>query len=121
MEASDVVLEVLDARDPLGCRCVQVEQAILDSGSNKKLILLLNKIGEAVSVTCFRGDVHLQWRLFLADLVPKDVVQSWLKHLRNEFPTVAFKASTQTQKHNLVRCFFATYCTCCSVKCIEYR
>ncbi len=45
VEASDVVLEVLDARDPLGCRCVQVEQAVLDSGSNKKLILVLNKIG----------------------------------------------------------------------------
>lgn len=46
VEASDVVLEVLDARDPLGCRCVQVEQSILASGSNKKLILVLNKIGE---------------------------------------------------------------------------
>ena len=46
VEASDVVLEVLDARDPLGCRCVQVEQAVLAAGSNKKLILVLNKIGE---------------------------------------------------------------------------
>ncbi|XP_064400040.1 guanine nucleotide-binding protein-like 3 homolog [Halichondria panicea] len=79
VEASDVVLEVLDARDPLGCRCVQVEQAVLDSGSNKKLILVLNKI----------------------DLVPREVVEKWLKHLRNEFPTVAFKASTQSQKHHL--------------------
>lgn len=46
VEASDVILEVLDARDPLGCRCLQVEQAILSSGTNKKLILVLNKIGE---------------------------------------------------------------------------
>ena len=30
-------------------------------------------------------------------------MEAWLKHLRNEFPTVAFKASTQTQKQNLVR------------------
>ena len=45
VEASDVVLEVLDARDPLGCRCLQVEQAVLSSGANKKLILVLNKIG----------------------------------------------------------------------------
>ena len=46
VEASDVVLEVLDARDPLGCRCFQVEQAVLSSGTNKKLILVLNKIGK---------------------------------------------------------------------------
>ena len=37
------------------------------------------------------------------DLVPRSIVEAWLKHLRNEFPTVAFKASTQTQKQNLVR------------------
>lgn len=45
VEASDVVLEVLDARDPLGCRCLQVEKAVLSSGANKKLILVLNKMG----------------------------------------------------------------------------
>lgn len=45
IEASDVVLEVLDARDPLGCRCPQVEEAIVQSG-HKKLILVLNKSGE---------------------------------------------------------------------------
>ena len=37
------------------------------------------------------------------DLVPRSIVEAWLKHLRNEFPTVAFKASTQTQKQDLVR------------------
>ena len=36
------------------------------------------------------------------DLVPRENVEKWLKYLRNEFPTIAFKASTQTQKHNLV-------------------
>ena len=46
VEASDVVLEVLDARDPLGCRCYQVEQAVMAAGTDKKLILVLNKIGE---------------------------------------------------------------------------
>lgn len=45
VEASDIIIEVLDARDPLGCRCPQVEEAVLTSGKNKKLILLLNKIG----------------------------------------------------------------------------
>ncbi|NP_001161618.1 nucleostemin-like protein [Saccoglossus kowalevskii] len=81
VDASDVILEVLDARDPLGCRCPQVEQAVLASGTNKKIVLVLNKI----------------------DLIPKELIEKWLKHLRNEFPTVAFKASTQTQKQNLSR------------------
>ena len=37
-----------------------------------------------------------------ADLVPKSNVEEWLKHLRSEFPAIAFKASTQSQKENLV-------------------
>ncbi|NWW15495.1 GNL3 protein, partial [Falcunculus frontatus] len=72
LEASDVVLEVLDARDPMGCRCPQLEQAVTCSGGNKKLLLVLNKI----------------------DLVPKDNVEKWLNYLKKELPTVAFKSAT---------------------------
>ncbi|EHH60918.1 Guanine nucleotide-binding protein-like 3-like protein [Macaca fascicularis] len=82
VEYSDVILEVLDARDPLGCRCFQMEEAVLRAQGNKKLVLVLNKI----------------------DLVPKEVVEKWLDYLRNELPTVAFKASTQHQVKNLNRC-----------------
>ncbi|KAM9577523.1 guanine nucleotide-binding protein-like 3-like protein isoform 1-T1 [Trichechus inunguis] len=82
VDYSDVILEVLDARDPLGCRCFQMEEAVLRAEGNKKLVLVLNKI----------------------DLVPKEVVEKWLDYLRNELPTVAFKASTQHQIKNLNRC-----------------
>jgi len=81
VEAADVVLEVLDARDPLGSRCPQVEKAILDSGPNKRLVFVLNKI----------------------DLIPNDNLLAWLKYLKNEFPTVPFKASTQMQKNHISR------------------
>ncbi|XP_031236354.1 guanine nucleotide-binding protein-like 3-like protein [Mastomys coucha] len=83
VEYSDVILEVLDARDPLGCRCFQMEETVLQAEGNKKLVLVLNKI----------------------DLVPKEIVEKWLEYLRNELPTVAFKASTQHhQVKNLTRC-----------------
>lgn len=77
VESADVILEVLDARDPLGSRCPQVEQLVINSG--KKLVLVLNKI----------------------DLIPKSNLDAWLKYFRQELPTVAFKASTQSQNDNL--------------------
>ncbi|RHZ47322.1 hypothetical protein Glove_585g11 [Diversispora epigaea] len=79
IDAADVILEVLDARDPLGCRTKEVEKMILDSGLGKRIILVLNKI----------------------DLVPKENVVEWLTYLRKEYPTVAFKSSTQNQRNNL--------------------
>ncbi|XP_027927631.1 guanine nucleotide-binding protein-like NSN1 [Vigna unguiculata] len=79
IEASDVLLEVLDARDPLGTRCPEIENMVMKSGPDKRLVLLLSKI----------------------DLVPKEALEKWLKYLREELPTVAFKCSTQQQRLNL--------------------
>ncbi|KAK2076812.1 hypothetical protein QBZ16_005038 [Prototheca wickerhamii] len=80
-EAADVIIEVIDARDPEGGRCRDVERFVRSKGANKKVVLLLNKI----------------------DLVPKPVLTAWLKHLREELPTIPFKASTQQQAQNLGR------------------
>lgn len=45
VENSDIILEVLDARDPLGCRCNEIEaQALGMGGGKKKIIFVLNKI-----------------------------------------------------------------------------
>ena len=79
MTKADIILEVLDARDPLACRAPEIEAMILRAAGDKKLVLVLNKI----------------------DLVPPSVVQAWLKYLRQSFPAVAFKASTQQQKSHL--------------------
>mmetsp|Transcript_35944 Transcript_35944/g.44631 ORF Transcript_35944/g.44631 Transcript_35944/m.44631 type:complete len:495 (+) Transcript_35944:168-1652(+) len=81
IDLSDVVLFVLDARDPNSCRASLVENMVLQHARKKRLVFILNKI----------------------DLVPKEVVEDWLTVLRREFPTVAFRASTQQQKSKLGR------------------
>lgn len=45
VEASDVIIQVLDARDPLGSRCLDVERMVHKAGGLKRIVLLLNKIG----------------------------------------------------------------------------
>ena len=40
--------------------------------------------------------------LHVVDLVAKENVEKWLKYLRNEFPTIPFKSSTQLQSDRLV-------------------
>jgi nuclear GTP-binding protein len=44
IENSDVVLEVLDARDPMSCRSKELEAEIINHKDEKKIILILNKI-----------------------------------------------------------------------------
>ncbi|BDA48334.1 Nuclear/nucleolar GTPase 2 [Coccomyxa sp. Obi] len=71
VDSSDVVVQVLDARDPLGTRCTYLEQHLKKNARHKHMLLLLNK----------------------CDLVPAWVTKRWLKHLSSEFPTLAFHAS----------------------------
>lgn len=115
IEASDVLLEVLDARDPLGTRCVDIEKMVMKSGPDKRLVLLLNKIGS--SLITFHFVSFLLFGIFIfaltnclalkIDLVPKEALEKWLKYLREELPTVAFKCSTQQQRSNLSDCLGA--------------
>ena len=49
--------QVLDARDPLGCRCREIEQLVLSKmqahGTDPKiLVLVLNKIGNFAALLC---------------------------------------------------------------------
>ena len=49
-----------------------------------------------------KGDKKLVLVLNKVDLIPKALVEEWLKYLRHDFPTIAFKCSTQNQKNNLI-------------------
>lgn len=72
IDAADVILYVLDARDPEGTRSYEVEQQIMaKEGGEKRLVLVLNKI----------------------DLVPPTVLKGWVSYLRRFFPTLPLKAA----------------------------
>ncbi len=40
IKSADVILEILDARDPEGCRARLVERSLLSVDANKKIILV---------------------------------------------------------------------------------
>ncbi len=71
VDASDVILEVIDARDPMGTRTKHVEEHIKKNCPHKHIVLIINK----------------------CDLVPTRITAKWVKILSKEYPTIAFKAS----------------------------
>lgn len=44
IDSSDIILHVLDARDPLGTRCHSVENYLAKEKRSKKVIYILNKV-----------------------------------------------------------------------------
>ncbi|EAN92721.1 GTPase, putative [Trypanosoma cruzi] len=71
IDSSDVVLYVLDARDPLGTRSSFLEEYMRKEKKYKHFIFVLNK----------------------CDLVPLWATARWLQVLSKDYPTVAFHAS----------------------------
>ncbi len=72
IDSSDVLVQVLDVRDPMGTRCKRIEDELRKPDRrHKHLILVLNK----------------------CDLVPTWVTRRWVKLLSREYPTLAFHAS----------------------------
>ncbi|OAX81000.1 hypothetical protein ACJ72_04664 [Emergomyces africanus] len=71
IDSSDVVIHVLDARDPEGTRCRSIEKYIREEAAHKHLIFVLNK----------------------CDLVPTGVAAAWVRALSKDHPTLAFHAS----------------------------
>lgn len=57
LDSSDVVIQVLDARDPEGTRCKFLEQHIRKNARHKHLLLLLNKC-DLVSLVVFNNGMH---------------------------------------------------------------
>ena len=72
LQTADIILYVLDARDPPSTRSIPTERQIAAfEGASKRLILILNKI----------------------DLVPPKALHGWLSYLRRYHPTLPLRAS----------------------------
>lgn len=71
IDSSDVIIQVLDARDPMGTRSKSIESYLKKEKPWKHLIFVLNK----------------------CDLIPTWVTKRWVAVLSQEYPTLAFHAS----------------------------
>ncbi|KAK3694540.1 NUC091 domain-containing protein [Podospora appendiculata] len=71
IDSSDVLLVVLDARDPEGTRCRHVEKYVKAECPHKHIVFVLNKI----------------------DLVPSNTAAAWIKSLQRDYPTCAMRSN----------------------------
>ncbi|KAG7377459.1 hypothetical protein PHYBOEH_000845 [Phytophthora boehmeriae] len=69
VQKADVVLVVLDARDPQGSRSLSLEDGLIAKG-RKKVVLVLNKV----------------------DLISVETAQKWVNYLRRFHPTIPVRA-----------------------------
>ncbi|KIJ67353.1 hypothetical protein HYDPIDRAFT_173921 [Hydnomerulius pinastri MD-312] len=90
IDESDIVILVLDARDPEGCRSRLVEEEVRRRESEgKKLVFVLNKIG-STRVTIAMVSLSLTFN-----------AQQWLRYLRHSTPTLPFRSASSNQRSNL--------------------
>lgn len=71
IDSSDVILHLLDARDPFGTMCESVLEYLKKEKAHKHVVLVINK----------------------CDLVPNWVTARYIQHLTPRYPTIAFHAS----------------------------
>lgn len=88
LEKADVVLLVLDARDPASYRLPHVEE-LVSANEKAKLVFIINKIG---AYPC-RIPTQLL-KLIMSDLVPRESLVAWATHLRTQYTTFLFRSAT---------------------------
>ena len=93
LDAADVVLHVLDARDPSSFRSAHLERVVA-ARPTTRLLFVLNKIGVSPFVTyiCVRTSILLI--VNMADACPRETVAAWITHLRTRHPALLFRAAS---------------------------
>lgn len=94
VDSSDVIVQVIDARDPDGTRCKHIEEFLRKEKPHKHLILLMNKVDLVSDLNFFFNILSIvRKRLYLgANLGHKEMVASFVKRIAN----------------NCISCFYST-------------
>jgi nuclear GTP-binding protein len=94
VDESDVFLYVLDARDPLASRSIEMERQLLENHPERQIIYVLNKI----------------------DCVPAENVTEWLRYLRRFRPTIAVSARAAKQAKSVTNqsALLLLFVVCCA-------
>ncbi|KMV65345.1 autoantigen NGP-1 [Encephalitozoon cuniculi EcunIII-L] len=77
LDSSDVIIHVLDARDPMGTMCEKIASYIKEEAPHKHLMYVLNKV----------------------DLIPTGVTAKWLRHFSRLHPTIAYHSNSITNNY----------------------
>lgn len=93
-EESDIILEVLDARDPLGSRCFEIEQWV----SGKLQEKTDRKAAASKSAPSVSKPIILV--LNKCDLIPVSVTQAWIEFFakHDHLPAIAFYSNRDLEK-----------------------
>ncbi|OEH73899.1 nucleolar GTP-binding protein [Cyclospora cayetanensis] len=87
IDASDVLVQVVDARDPMGTR--RLERYLKGQRSAKHLVLVINK---ASNLRTIKRSTEMLRPNVEVDLVPPRVARHWLQQLSKEMPTLLMQA-----------------------------
>ena len=84
IDSSDVILHILDARDPLGTMCESVLEYLKKEKAHKQVVLVINKcdlVPNWVTVSLYMSDIRLRHesssgRQGIYNTLPQDTLQS---------------------------------------------
>jgi nuclear GTP-binding protein len=103
VDEADVVLLVLDARDPAGCRSRLVGKRYAGAkpeGKASRFCCSTKSVRKphSFSSSSSSGIIDIRPYYRNVDLVPRENAQAWLKHLRHTTPTLPFRSAGPHQR-----------------------
>lgn len=89
IDSSDVIIHVIDARDPLGTLCESVLEYIRKEKAHKQVVLVINKCDLVPNWVTVRAHTNEA----ITRLLTVENQARYIQHLTPRYPTLAFHAS----------------------------